>query len=64
VIKTPSESIHKFGYTDPKEFVIDLLDSGWEASDAFLEALGEQCPDLDPDDVEIWLEEWKRETDC
>ncbi len=58
---TTSESIHKFGYTDPREFVIDLLDSGWEPGDAFFEALSEQCPDLDPDDVEDWVQEWERE---
>ena len=61
--KTASESIHKFGYTDPREFVIDLFDSGWEPGDAFLEALSEQCPDLDRDDVEDWVTEWEREND-
>ena len=59
--KTAIQSIHKFGYTDPKEFVIDLLESGWEPGDAFLEALGEKGPGLDPGDVEIWIEEWQRE---
>ena len=59
--KTASESVHKFGYTDPREFVFDLLDSGWEQGDAFFEALGEQCPDLNPDEVENWVEEWERD---
>ena len=61
--KTAIQSIHKFGYTDPKGFVIDLLDSGWDPGDAFLEALGEKCPDLDPADVENWIEEWQRENE-
>ena len=58
---TASECVHKFGFTDPRDFVMGLLHSGFEPGQAFLEVLCEQCPDLDPDDVEGWIEEWQRE---
>ena len=54
-------AVHKFGFGNPRDFVLGLLDSGWEPGAAFLEALCEQCPDLDPDDVEDWVQEWERE---
>ena len=56
-------SVHRYGFGDPRDFVFGLLDCGWEPGAAFLEALCEQCPDLDPDDVEDWVTEWERETD-
>ena len=56
-------SVHRYGFNDPRNFVLGLLDCGWEPGAAFLEALCEQCPDLDPDDVEDWVAEWERETD-
>ena len=54
-------SIHKFGFDNPREFVLGMLDSGWEPGDEFLEVLCEHCPDLDPDDVQDWVAEWERD---
>ena len=54
-------SVHKYGFGHDRDFVIGLLECGWEPNHTFLEALSEQLPDLDVDDVEDWIEEWKRE---
>lgn len=56
-------NVHRYGFHDPKNFVVGLLDCGWEPGAAFTEALCEQCPDLDFDDVEDWVEEWRSGTD-
>ena len=55
-------TVHKFGFDNPREFVVGLLDCGWETGTAFTEVLCNHLPDLDPDDVEDWVTEWERET--
>ena len=54
-------AVHKFGFDNPREFVLGMLAIGWEPGDEFLEVLCEQCPDLDPDDVQDWVAEWERD---
>ena len=56
-------SVHRYGFGNPRDFVVGLLDCGWEPGHDFLTALCEQHPDLDPDDVEDWVTEWERERD-
>ena len=54
-------AVHKFGFGDPREFVVGLLDCGWEPGTEFTEVLCTHLPDLDPDDLEDWVTEWERD---
>ena len=51
-------TFHKFGFTNAKYFFQAQLFEGWEPTDNFYQLVGDYCSDVEPEQIQNWIDEW------